>query len=304
VDFRSKTFGKWILAGEHAVLRGHPALVFPVFSRTMVFEYGAGDDILQCEFSGESSKILEPFFGALISKALETAGKSPADLRGKIKITNQIPVGAGMGASAALCVNIAKWFVDQSWIKEKQVFEFAKVLESVPHGESSGVDIATVMAKQGIRFLRTGEWRAVHLNWTPNWYLLHSGKQGITAKCVAQVNQLHQANPALGREIDNEMARGVSLAEQALKAPADQGFALLKNSIDSANRCFEQWQLIDETMKEKAAWLKSHGAVATKPVGSGGGGFLLGLWPAHQDPPSQIIDSLISCNSEEPIQPV
>ncbi|MFI4919641.1 MAG: mevalonate kinase, partial [Legionellales bacterium] len=40
-DFETTTFGKWILAGEHAVVRGHEALVFPIKEKQLHLQYRA-----------------------------------------------------------------------------------------------------------------------------------------------------------------------------------------------------------------------------------------------------------------------
>ena len=40
-QFNTRTYGKWILAGEHAVLRGCPALAFPLTSRSLHLEQEA-----------------------------------------------------------------------------------------------------------------------------------------------------------------------------------------------------------------------------------------------------------------------
>ena len=40
-DFETTTFGKWILAGEHAVVRGHEALVFPIKEKQLTLRYQA-----------------------------------------------------------------------------------------------------------------------------------------------------------------------------------------------------------------------------------------------------------------------
>ena len=49
-QFNTRTYGKWILAGEHAVLRGCPALAFPLTSRSLHLEYHPENANLEVEF--------------------------------------------------------------------------------------------------------------------------------------------------------------------------------------------------------------------------------------------------------------
>ena len=43
IPYQTTTHGKWILAGEHAVIRGHGALVFPLPDKTLTLSYTPAD---------------------------------------------------------------------------------------------------------------------------------------------------------------------------------------------------------------------------------------------------------------------
>ena len=58
-----KTHGKWILAGEHSVLRGCPALVFPVRSRFLEFEHIASKEPLSVKIESGGSDLEMAFWG-------------------------------------------------------------------------------------------------------------------------------------------------------------------------------------------------------------------------------------------------
>jgi mevalonate kinase len=59
--------------------------------------------------------------------------------------------------------------------------------------------------------------------------------------------------------------------------------AMLAESMNSAEACFSDWNLIPESARAQAAELRAQGALAVKPTGSGNGGFLLSLWKNPQD---------------------
>lgn len=292
MNFSTKVPGKWILAGEHAVLRGVPALVFPLKSRVLELEFieNLRSETLTLELVGEHGKELQLLFWGVLEKACELKNISRQQFKGHLRISSTIPIGAGLGASAALCVAVAQWFYAMSIVKEEELYEFSRTLENLFHGESSGVDIAVALSNKGLKFIRNGERTKVEPQWQPQWFVSYSGKRGVTSECVQKVKNLIRENPELGQKIDEQMAQAVRMSEQALNSDAEQGFSQLKNAIELAASCFEQWDL---TPKEHIQKLKEYGAIAVKPTGSGGGGYVLSLW--QNPPPSEIRSELIPC---------
>lgn len=294
-EMQTVVYGKWILAGEHAVLRGSPAVVFPVFERALKFSYVSSSEDVEVDFTGEHGGELRLLFWGVMEKALQMTGRTRAEASGKFSIDSTIPVGAGMGASAALCVGVGRWFEWKRWISSEELPEFCRQLENLFHGESSGVDIAVAISSRGLHFERSGVRYPVDTMWSPEWYLSYSGKRGVTSECVARVKQLWQSDSALGEKIDRDMKQAVLQAEEALKnTDPIAGFDELANAINLARSCFEQWGLAGGEIGTHMQWLKNHGAFAVKPTGSGDGGFVLSLW--RNSPPAEIRHQLISLN--------
>ncbi len=285
-------FGKWILAGEHAVLRGCPALVFPVFAKSLTLRYLDDGKDLSADFDGEHGSEMRLLFWGVIEKALEMRGRSRQDVRGHFQITNSVPVGAGLGASAALCVGVGRWMQWSGWLTENEIAEFCRELENLFHGESSGVDIAVALSAKGLRFERRGNRTEVEPAWRPQWYLSYSGKRGVTSECVSRVKALWQEDASLGERIDRDMREAVMLAEKALQAnEAEQGFDQLAEAINKARTCFEHWGLASGEIGNHIQMLVNHGAYAVKPTGSGDGGYVLSLW--RKKPPADLQAALI-----------
>lgn len=281
-NFECITHGKWILVGEHAVIRGAPAVVFPFADRSLKLSYTLNKDPLHSEFYGPRGEELRLLFWGVLEHAFARLDVDRRDLRGLFRIESDLPIGGGLGASAALCVAVGRFCASQGWVRETELYDFSRSLENLFHGQSSGVDIAVVLKGKPLRFQR-GEFTDVNLAWTPEIYLSYCGSRGVTAECVERVGRLKISNPKLSERLDTQMADAVKLCEQALSTPKGDVEELAR-AMDLARQCFEEWGLVKGDLETHMDFLKSKGAKAVKPTGSGAGGHVLSLWDKAPDP--------------------
>lgn len=280
--YQTTTHGKWILAGEHAVIRGHGALVFPLPDKTLTLRYTPSDTATKLaitpQIDGYESDAMQDLLQQIVEYGLSRVERPLSEIKGDLHIESNIPVGVGMGASAALCVAITRLFTAKQWIAAENEFTFARELEHFFHGQSSGLDIVGVSSERGMYFQHS---QAIPLSptWSPKWRLSFCGQQGPTANCIQSVQKLWTQSPAMGQLIDQKMQNAVLAAKQALEDPytADSQSHLAK-AIHQARACFQEWGLITPVLQRHIQELEEQGALAVKPTGSGGGGFVMSLW--------------------------
>src|SRR5258705_11929922 len=144
---RGRAPGKVLLLGEHSVVYGHPALAASI-PRYVTVELSPSAEA-RLELPGG---IQPPF--PLLAAAVAIARDAGFPGMFRARVESEIPLGSGLGSSAALGVALAR-ALKPGWAAEEAA-ALAMHVERVLHGSPSGVDPAAC-AREGVIFFTRGE---------------------------------------------------------------------------------------------------------------------------------------------------
>ena len=256
--------GKVLLCGEHAVVYGHPALAIAVDrSTTVSLEQQPGSTTID-------SPIVDERVGAALESVLGTEGYA-------VRIATTLPVGRGMGSSAALAVAVAHAISDLTGrvLTAQEAYEQAMPLEREFHGNPSGVDVA-VSCEGGCLWFQ----RRTRANGTVTvlresvplgpWSLvvLDSGRVGDTRALVSAVAAQRPA-------IDGELQRIGEIVANARAAMADP--VALGELLTENHARLRAIGVSTSELDDLVNLARSAGALGAKLSGAGGGGIVIAL---------------------------
>jgi mevalonate kinase len=274
--------GKAIVVGEHAVVYGAEAVALPIrdfcMQATVTPLPSSSPDTLEVIIGGHAAS---PLIRGAVQEALVLLQipSFPLSITG----IPHLPVGAGLGGSASLCVVILKALaaaVGQS-LSPKVLAQYAHQLEARFHGTPSGLDTAVVAYEQPISFIKGEAPRPIHLPSGQTWHfaIIDSGTRASTRMMIQQVAPFFQGSLGEARlEQFNRLAKDTRQGFQ--QGCVDQ----IGTCMIEAQRLLQQAGVIPSLLQEIIAITQQVGTLAAKVTGAGGGGCILTLLdPAHKE---------------------
>ena len=246
--------GKLILSGEHAVVYGYPAVAVAVDRGTTAHVTRINGAL---EVPGHSDPRLHRGIHALTGDGW------------RVELGGDLPIGRGMGSSAALAVAVARALADARGEQANDVYDQAMRAERVFHGNASGLDVA-VSALGGAVWFERGTPPCIEPLPCPDLSLvvLDSGTAGDTAALVAGVAG---RRPEVDTILD-EIGAVAAQVRRALPDPATLG-PLLTHNHALLRRIGVSTDRLDHLVEVALG----AGALGAKLAGAGGGGVVLAL---------------------------
>lgn len=271
--------GKVILLGEHAVVYGSPAIAIGLTR-------GAEADVRR---SSETSLSLGSSVYRLGSESLPGSDQAPAQAFRALlnelwapplsaRATLDIPAGAGLGASAALGVALARAIAalggDTELTTESAVERAALAWENVFHGNASGIDTAAAQRggclwftrAEGASVLRVG--RALHVAVA---VVAPGASTRVMVEGIAERRRTDR------RDTDLAMDAIKGLVESARHAIARGERTELGRLMTQNHELLMRLGVSTRALDDACQLALRAGALGAKLTGAGGGGCVIAL---------------------------
>jgi mevalonate kinase len=254
--------GKIILLGEHSVVYGYPAVAAAVDLRTTVhLTRRAGPTALDQPWV-DDPRLLDALHAVLPRQGVG------------VTIQSNLPIGRGMGSSAALAVALGR-----AWAalcgeppSSEAITRDAWAVERIFHGSPSGIDHTVSLRGGAVVYRKTeagAEFTKIDLAPLP-LVVIDSGTAGDTAALVAGVQARRPG-------VDPLLAEIGSLVEAAIPTLGDPDLSDLGCTMKENHRLLKCIGVSTPVLDGIVDLAMDAGAYGAKLAGAGGGGIAIAL---------------------------
>jgi mevalonate kinase len=261
---RGRAPGKVLLLGEHSVVYGHPALAASIPRFVTVDVTPAAETRIELPGGMQT-----PF--PLLEAAQAMAREAGFQGNFSARLQSEIPLGSGLGSSAALGVALARALKPACGVEEAAAL--AMRIERVLHGAPSGVDPAACARGGVIFFTRGPPPRAEAVRGSAFIAVALSGIARGTHSTVLPLAERRKTDA----RIDPLLARLGDLAREGRSLFERGDLEDLGAAFDDAHAVLRDLGVSCAELEETVAALRRAGALGAKLTGAGGGGAAIGL---------------------------
>jgi len=216
-----------------------------------------------------------------LQQAFEAAAKQVGFPKVEVSLKASLPMGAGLGSSAAVAVACARALARAAFPGEEEgallekVADMARYMEKAFHGNPSGVDHTTSLRKTLLWFCQ-GQAKPLCCPVPLQVVVAMAGKRSSTHSTVAALRERQQRWPGHHQRLFEEIGRCVEEARGAIEAGE---LALLGELMNVNQGLLSALQLDSEALWQVVRRLRAAGALGAKLTGAGGdGGAVVGLF--------------------------
>ncbi|MDP7443550.1 MAG: mevalonate kinase [Candidatus Bathyarchaeota archaeon] len=283
--------GKVILFGEHSVVYNGPAIVIAIDRRAKITAKERDDnkikfDCLDLGFEGyfEGNKY-HPIVGAkwrgkrlqaMLVSARTTMEHLDKNSGLDLTVRSEIPIAAGLGSSAAICVSIvaATGALLKGNLSPQEICDIAYEGEKIVHGTPSGVDNNISTFGGILRFEKGIGIDRIDFNGVLPLVIGNSRRNRSTRKLIAHVMALRERNPELIDGLIDSMGEVSRRGLDAIKARDYPKIGDLMNInhglLSSMGVSIAKLELLIHASRRA-------GAYGAKLTGAGGGGCMIAI---------------------------
>lgn len=285
--------GKIILFGEHAVVFGKPALAMAVNRRARVKVRKTSEDHISITIPDlDVEGVLQPH-GGLESSGTGKVGilryiteaiklrEVPGGLEVQVKL--EIPIGAGMGSSAAITVATlaALTQLQGQELDKKALARQAHQVELRVQGAASPLDTAVSTHGGLVHLHPEGKVENLEVPGQLPLVVAYTSYRGNTGELVAGVRQRREHYPEVVDPILEAMEMVTHQARQALLDGEERALGDLMNINHGL---LDALGVNTPELSRMVYQARLAGALGSKITGAGGGGSIIAYAPGRMEP--------------------
>ncbi|USS87522.1 mevalonate kinase [Fructilactobacillus hinvesii] len=273
---------KVIFLGEHSAVYRQPAIVFPVPQATVtatIMRSPQSETIICSDYySGKVTGLPASMAGITTLLNQLQVELNPTEIPLELTINSTIPLGRGMGSSAAIASAIIRSYFNffEVPLSREQLTKYTDIEEHITHGNPSGIDAQTVNANHPILFEKQQ-----FIDFTPplTGFLIiaDTGRASNTKTAVTQVHEFLTADPVR----EELITRLGTLTERVKENLAQQDLIQTGKNLTEAQEILATLGVSTPEIEQLITTANRAGALGAKLTGSGLGGCIIALAPDY-----------------------